>query len=345
MRLNRPRLTLLLAATLFAASLTAAPSWAGSLEDPEITDAAGDHKVLSQGPDPQNTFLSADILAAWVAEETDTTFVLQLQAAQMIRGGSSNGQTTTQYTYSISGKVGEAPFLAAAQVVNNPPEVTPIADAVEASAADDILTLVVSKTTFEGIAPGTVMSELYAASNVQMRGAGPNLATDRAPDSGFGRDYVFSPGTAVADILDSDADGLNDTWEEEQFGNLTYNATDDPDLDGCDNACEYAAGTNALEADTDGDGVSDGDEIAAGTNPLDPSDGALDGNATASPEGNQTADVPPASGDNGTAAVDDTDAGVDTTASLGGDKESPGFGAIAALAALGTTLLVRTRRR
>jgi hypothetical protein len=64
---------------------------------------------------------------------------------------------------------------------------------------------------------------------------------------------------------DSDGDGLADGWENQWFGNATIaNPTDDPDGDGCDNACEQTNGTKPVgtgAADTDGDGLTDGQEI------------------------------------------------------------------------------------
>ncbi len=346
MRRSDSILVVAVSIALIAAGPFALPASAGSAEDPEITDAADDQKVQGQS-DVQATFKSADILAAWVAGETDADFTLQLKAGQEIRGGSSNGQTTTHYTYTISGSVGETAFLAAAQVVNNPPEVTPVGDAESATAEGDILTIVVSKSIFGGVAPGTVLSGLYAGSSVQMRGTGPTIASDRAPDADFGREYIFSPGTATGDVNDTDGDLLNDTWEQDHFGNLTYNGTDDPDGDGCDNACELAAGTDPNNPDTDGDGVSDGDEIAAGTDPLD--GGGSDGSGnTTSDGGNGTTSAPEQSQEDpdALAAPDDGGAGVDEAgAAKEDDKDSPGGGVVALLAALGVAFVVARRRR
>ncbi|MGB1585612.1 MAG: hypothetical protein ACPHID_01015 [Thermoplasmatota archaeon] len=67
---------------------------------------------------------------------------------------------------------------------------------------------------------------------------------------------------------DTDGDGLPDSWEQDNFGDLAQTGADDTDGDGCDQACEVANGTDPSEADTDGDGVLDGTEIAQGTDPL-----------------------------------------------------------------------------
>lgn len=57
---------------------------------------------------------------------------------------------------------------------------------------------------------------------------------------------------------DTDQDGLLDSWEEEQFGHLDYDAMDDPDKDYLSNLEEYNIGTDPENRDTDGDGTMDG---------------------------------------------------------------------------------------
>jgi hypothetical protein len=66
---------------------------------------------------------------------------------------------------------------------------------------------------------------------------------------------------------DEDKDGLNDTWEIEQFGNITaYDADDDPDKDGFTNLQEYENNTDPEKStdrpiddkkDTDDDGITE----------------------------------------------------------------------------------------
>ncbi len=68
---------------------------------------------------------------------------------------------------------------------------------------------------------------------------------------------------------DSDGDGLVDSREITNFGDLTaQSGTTDGDGDGRTNADELAAGTSFIMADSDGDGLNDGAEFTAGTNPL-----------------------------------------------------------------------------
>ncbi len=82
-----------------------------------------------------------------------------------------------------------------------------------------------------------------------------------------------------------DGDALPDPWEIGYYGDIyLYDETSDPDIDGCNNGCEYQRGTNPVVADTDGDDLTDGDEIARGTNPLrsdTDNDGLTDGQEVA----------------------------------------------------------------
>jgi type VI secretion system Hcp family effector len=63
-------------------------------------------------------------------------------------------------------------------------------------------------------------------------------------------DRVKNTGTNNLGSLDSDGDGLPDTWEMQYFGNLGYGANDDPDHDGLSNYQEYLAGTNPNDANS-----------------------------------------------------------------------------------------------
>ena len=48
--------------------------------------------------------------------------------------------------------------------------------------------------------------------------------------------------------VDTDGDGLADTWELQHFGSLSANAAGDPDGDGVNNLREFRAGTNPTDA-------------------------------------------------------------------------------------------------
>ncbi|WP_035603056.1 chitobiase/beta-hexosaminidase C-terminal domain-containing protein [Haloferula sp. BvORR071] len=70
-------------------------------------------------------------------------------------------------------------------------------------------------------------------------------------------------------VNDSDADGLDDTWELLHFQNLNQVASGNPDNDGLTNLEELQAGTDPLNHDTDDDGLWDGPELKQYfTNPL-----------------------------------------------------------------------------
>ena len=76
----------------------------------------------------------------------------------------------------------------------------------------------------------------------------------------------------VAGLVDSDGDGLMDSFERAFFGNLAMDGSGDPDGDGINNADEERLGldptvNDARFADADGDGWTLGDETDFGTNP------------------------------------------------------------------------------
>ena len=102
------------------------------------------------------------------------------------------------------------------------------------------------------------------------------IAKADAPVNGFGCGQYGSLGYGQECInpnLDTDSDGLPDSWEQEHFGCTTCAIpTAEPDGDGLTNIEEYILGTNPTNPDTDGDGANDGAEVANGNDPLNPSD-------------------------------------------------------------------------
>jgi len=72
-------------------------------------------------------------------------------------------------------------------------------------------------------------------------------------------------------VIDADADGMDDAWEENNGLDSSVNdALNDDDGDGIYNIGEYRLQTNPQEVNTDGDEWSDGQEISRGSDPLDP---------------------------------------------------------------------------
>jgi hypothetical protein len=70
--------------------------------------------------------------------------------------------------------------------------------------------------------------------------------------------------------IDVDRDGLVDSWEIENFNDLTsQSGADDYDGDGLNNIEEFNFGTDPVLRDTDGDGFSDLIEVEGNSDPLD----------------------------------------------------------------------------
>lgn len=57
---------------------------------------------------------------------------------------------------------------------------------------------------------------------------------------------VFASRNIVANE-DTDQDGLPDCWELQYFGDLSYDADDDPDVDGFTNLEEFVAGSDPTD--------------------------------------------------------------------------------------------------
>lgn len=100
----------------------------------------------------------------------------------------------------------------------------------------------------------------------------------------YNRSLGTSEMTAVEDYLftkyfgppDLDIDGLPDSWEQSQFGNLGQDGDGVGDGDLLNNRAEFLASSNPTLRDSDGDGLDDARELAAGTSP-NAGDSDLDG--------------------------------------------------------------------
>jgi hypothetical protein len=84
-------------------------------------------------------------------------------------------------------------------------------------------------------------------------GTGTNHSSIGAPLATGGSvvglmEILYPPAPALDPEADTDGDGLLDSWENENFGNLTATATADSDGDGTTNLMEYLAGTDPASA-------------------------------------------------------------------------------------------------
>ncbi len=220
----------------------------GTADDPEITDAAGDQTNSDAG------FGRIDIVAAWVHKETTSSVVFAIQtASEPASGAVGPGVYRFHFTY------GETAMVASGTVGES--DTTAGDAATSAQVVGSVLMLDVPREAFGDLVPGTMLTGLFAESDVPAGGSGPVASEDRAPDADFGRDYMV--GTTAEDDVDYDGDGLGDAAEL-TLGTDPTNP--DSDGDGVSDGDEVAAGTSPLVADTDGDGLSDGEEAALGTN-------------------------------------------------------------------------------
>lgn len=124
--------------------------------------------------------------------------------------------------------------------------------------------------------PSVDMYNLYAQFNTQSLKSGAYNYLFVEEDGSHG---VHNPKYAAALLrssiedlsggIDIDNDGLVDSWEIENFGDLTSESGDgDYDGDGLSNRAEARLGTNAKLSDSDGDGFSDKVELQGNSDPL-----------------------------------------------------------------------------
>lgn len=192
---------------LLALILLSLGAAAGTADDPEIVDPEDDHAVTGVGSDPEGLVKSVDLIAGWVVGLSNGTLELRLQASQEIRGGSVEGNPTTEYEYRFHFSTDEA-HTASATIMGNPPEVTPGGVATEAmrdEADPSILVLLVPAQDI-GVAGGDVLTELYADSRVFVSSG--DVATDRAPDEDFGRDAELAADAPDVTIIELEGDDV-----------------------------------------------------------------------------------------------------------------------------------------
>jgi hypothetical protein len=272
-----------LAALVFALALAAwtPAAEAGTAEAPEITDDAGDQEVCPVGtgiaPTMGQAAANGDILAGWIGGETADELHFYI-----LSSGDFTDGTFGPYTYNFHATAGGTEIVATG-VTGDPPTAGGVATA--AAITDGALDLTVPKSAFAASEVGAELSALSIDSEGDADPPGVVVFCDAAAaEDGVVYAMTGGSGGGSGTAGDSDGDGLNDTTEEEQFGNLTaQNGTGDPDGDGLNNSAEFELGTNATKADTDGDGLDDKED----SDPLDPSKPGTGGNGT----GNATADL------------------------------------------------------
>jgi len=138
-----------------------------------------------------------------------------------------------------------------------------------------VLELTVPKLNIGSPALGAKADSFFITSKGTAITSPGSVLYDNAPDTGTAATnytFMFGAGSVCATCVpgDTDGDGLNDTFENQYFGNLNQTGSGDADSDGLNNTQEQTLGTDPSKADTDGDGYNDGAEVAAGTNPKDP---------------------------------------------------------------------------
>lgn len=74
--------------------------------------------------------------------------------------------------------------------------------------------------------------------------------------------------TSCIPLPDYDGDGIADAWEIQWFGDMTHDASTDPDQDGLNDLQEYLHGTSPVDENSDDDLIPDGWEVDHGLNPL-----------------------------------------------------------------------------
>jgi len=285
-----------LLAMLFLAVLVPPPATAGSAETPEVTDAANDQELTPNGVDedlagcpPQTVgttacqFTRIDILSGWIANDTADSVQFHILLSNV-----PGGTNSFNYAWEFHAKAGATDIVASAigaqsTTPNAIGTLTPGGAATAVAVFGNEIALTVPKSAFGA---ATSLTDLYIHTKAHPANQALLVGQDRGPDGdAFGTSYPLAGGNGTATPTDSDADGLNDTWEQSNFGGLNETATGDSDADGCDNKCEFTHGSDPAKKDTDGDGYSDGDEVKANTNPTDPASHPTTGGTSSSTSG------------------------------------------------------------
>jgi hypothetical protein len=286
--------TFLLASLLVAALLTAAvPAQAGTLDNPEVTDAEHDIGVasmvpgcISQSPVPPlcigdvsdtsmtDAGLGSDLVKGWISDENATSFKLNIQTHASPTMGLLNvaplGPALESIVLTSHMTIGGTEYTATATYTSAGLAVSGSAASAETNATDDtITTLTFLKSAVGAPKAGDVLSGFFLESAGRVTGSAPLFApadaiTDRAPDSDSGNVYNFTGGAAALPGNPNGAPGC------------TYRAgeTNKADADGdcLPDYWEKQYFNNTIteqngSGDPDHDGATNYQEYIAGTDP------------------------------------------------------------------------------
>ena len=175
---------------LLALSMLVWPAHAGTQQDPEITDAAGDQQLAGAAPDPGAVFNRGDVIRGWLTDD-GALVTFHVQASNSIGGGAAGVQTTL-YQFFLHLSNGGTDFVAGARASST--GVTPTGVASAARAAGAVLSVDIPRETL-GVTEGGTLSKLWveAEGRLYSQDLPRTVSYDRAPNSGFGRDYVVAP--------------------------------------------------------------------------------------------------------------------------------------------------------
>lgn len=177
---------------------------AGSFDAPEVTDAMRDEATEPGGVPmcpaqtcpPAFSSYPGDILRAWIGPETDTYVTMDLE----VNGSSTTGSSSSLlWTWSLHWTLaGTAGTASATMLPTGVLQCGDLAAVCSVNASRDPsardLEMLVLRSALGSPAAGAVMKDVWAEAHgrPQAKSDAPGGAADRAPDSGFGSDYVLT---------------------------------------------------------------------------------------------------------------------------------------------------------
>lgn len=228
------------------------PTQAGTAAAPEVQDPAGDVAVDNLLGDipvigESGDFGDIDIISGYFTINGTNLDLRLTMNATADQGGLYNA------TFNVTSGATSTPF----SVQRAGTTTTPAAATSAVAGSNVTFTIALSAL---GAGQGSALTGLTISTSRTDSAALPLPLDDQTGSDTAGPGTAFTV-TPPPNPDDTDGDLLNDTWEQQYFGNITaQNATGDPDGDGLTNGQEEALGTDPTKADTDGDGVNDKDD-------------------------------------------------------------------------------------